>query len=328
MTIRYWLPIAALTAGLVSVVYAVAVSSIGTEPLVVASAAAPLAALGFVAIRIGRWPRPISVIGGATIGPAFAVVGGGVVFGIVFAFFSDTLFQAADFVAALVSESTGSSLVGELTAPSAMFLIAEVAIVVPATEEIGKVVGAGVWRSTTRQEAFIAGVGAGVGFAIVENLLYATQSSILGPSGEAVATLRMIGVAVHPLATAMVALGWWEWRRHRDLRSSVAHGLSGIGIHGLWNGSLAVLILVGDSYGVVGLGDFGIMTISCMTALGIIAAGGLWALTHSVASDEKASAAITATDGRVLAGWIVLATVFLIPVMMLAFAFPGIVAAS
>ncbi|NIW73800.1 MAG: PrsW family intramembrane metalloprotease, partial [Gemmatimonadetes bacterium] len=45
-----------------------------------------------------------------------------------------------------------------------------------------------------RQSAFLAGVAAGTGFAILENVLYASSSGFFGQSWQTVVVARMLGV--------------------------------------------------------------------------------------------------------------------------------------
>jgi RsiW-degrading membrane proteinase PrsW (M82 family) len=110
-------------------------------------------------------------------------------------------------------------------------------------EELTKPLGAILLARRLRgpAEAFLVGMAGGVGFAIVENMLYESAGSTLWAG---IATLRGIGGVLHPLNAGMVAVGWYgvrnglpgAWRRLVGL-----YGLA-VGAHAAWNGGLTILL--------------------------------------------------------------------------------------
>jgi hypothetical protein len=87
----------------------------------------------------------------------------------------------------------------------------------------------------------------GLGFAILENMLYEAA----GPGLWAhIALLRGIGGALHPLNAGLVAVAWYgvvhrqpgAWRRWFAL-----YGLA-VGLHALWNGGLILLLSAFGAY--------------------------------------------------------------------------------
>jgi hypothetical protein len=120
------------------------------------------------------------------------------------------------------------------------------------------------------RDALLLGAVAGAGFAVLENVLYATAGLRIW---SGILAVRALGAAVHPLGTALVTLGWHGVLRGRP--NSGRRWLSGyglaIGIHALWNGgSTLLLALAGTRF-------FGEMPPE-VDVLGVTVAGGLLAL--------------------------------------------------
>ncbi|NIS37015.1 MAG: PrsW family intramembrane metalloprotease, partial [Actinobacteria bacterium] len=69
---------------------------------------------------------------------------------------------------------------------------------------------------------------AGAGFAVVENVLYALGGAWASGPWTAILLARLPGAAVHPLASGLVVLGWWELRR--EDRSSHGVRLMALGV--------------------------------------------------------------------------------------------------
>jgi hypothetical protein len=124
------------------------------------------------------------------------------------------------------------------------------AVVAPIVEELTKPLGAILLgrRLRSPSEAFLVGMAGGVGFAVVENMLYESSGARLW---AAIATLRGVGGVLHPLNAGLVALGWYgvisgvgpgRWGRLLGL-----YGLA-VGIHALWNGGLTVLLSAAGAY--------------------------------------------------------------------------------
>ena len=195
----------------------------------------------------------------------------------------------------------------------------------PLTEELAKAAGAAVARPASRREAFLFGVAAGVGFAIVENILYASLGSAFGGPWPAIALSRSMGAAVHPLACGLVMVGWWEWRSDRRPATLVRGYLSGVGIHALWNGSLVVIGVVESVLSLGGsvAGALGPLALTYAAALGVVLCGVLGLVVAGIAEDRPAVRAPSLRDGRMLAGWTVMSATLLVPVTVLVLAFPA-----
>lgn len=291
--------------------------------LVIGSAGVPLAALLFASGRIER-PLPIAaVVGGGTIGIAIALLSHAVVFAFAYAFFFGFAEEAASLLDQLRIDPRWSSALGS---PWTILLLIEVAIVAPLTEEAGKAIGSSVFRVTDRRSAFLAGVAAGTGFAIVENVAYGLSGGFFGAPWEAIVIGRMMGAAVHPLASGLVVMGWWEWRRHRNPARLAVRFLTGAGVHAIWNGSIVALGIAATAFDTDSeFGTFTLVSLAYTAALGVVAAAFLWRVTVSVAEDRARLLSLDATDGRVVGAWIVLSASFLIPMAILILAYPGFV---
>ena len=260
-----------------------------------------------------------SLIGGATVGPVFSLLSHAAV--AAFAYFFILGFADA-FTTILDDLQTDPRLIEALEAPWVLLLLIDLAIVAPLTEEIGKAGGSLLGRPASRKSAFLAGVAAGVGFAIVENLLYVGVGSFFGGAWPEIALHRVIGVAVHPLASGLVVLGWWDWRRGEPW--ALLRGfLSGAGVHALWNGSIVALSVVEIAFDLGGVNDalttagFGFMV-----GLGAVLGGVLWMTTVAVAEDRNPIEAVDFRDARAIAAWTLLMAAVLVPATIIIVAFP------
>jgi RsiW-degrading membrane proteinase PrsW (M82 family) len=320
---RYRQALVALFVGVAAVIWGV----VGAPPssalaLFAGSAAFPIAVLLAVSGRLGADPPMGSLIGGGMIGPLVAVLSHFFVFGFAYVFFLGFA-QAA--TAILGTLRIDPALVDLAGSPWMLLLFFEMVLVAPFTEEIGKAAGAWVQRPTKRTSAFMAGVAAGVGFAIVENVVYATGGLLFGPSWVAITSARMVGAAIHPLASGLVVMGWWEWRHGRDLGLLARRFLSGVGVHALWNGSIVVVGIVGEAYGVDRLLGFGTLAIVYSAALGVVAVAALWRVSVSVAAGDERLAQFDGKDGVTIGSWVVIAASLLVPVALLFLAYPDFV---
>ncbi len=290
--------------------------------LLVAAVAGPLAVAGAVRARLGATKVPVAAFfGGVLVGPLVSLVGAAAVGAFAYAFvlgFADAGRRLLEILRA------DPRLVDVVSSPWTMLLLIELAAVAPLTEEVGKALGARLEGFAGRRDAFLAGVAAGTGFAIVENLFYAGSAAVFGGPWEAIAVGRLLGVAVHPLASGLVVVGWWEWREHRHPVRLARGFLAGAGVHALWNGSLVGLGIVelAGSFGEItrGLGAVGL---GYMAALGAVLAWALWRLAAAVAEDRVPRFELR--DVRNVAGWVLLAASMLAPVAILIFAFPDFV---
>lgn len=313
---RYWQAAAALALGLASILWSIfGGGSLAGLGLLVGAAAAPAAVLLFLAGRLDR-PIPINAaIGGGTIGVAIALVGHGLVIAFAYFFF-------LGFADAAVSVLEAFRLDPELTAiidsPWVVLAFFAMVLVAPFVEEFGKAIGARLAKIQDRRGAFLAGVAGGVGFAVVENVLYATGWGFFGDGWEEIVVARMLGAAVHALASGLVVMGWWEWKESGDFGRLLNRFLSGVGVHAFWNGSLVALMIVGEAYGDT---RYPLVTLAYAAAMGAVAAGVLWRLAASV--DRGAGqATLDSRDGKLVALWTVLAASVVVPVALLVLAFP------
>jgi RsiW-degrading membrane proteinase PrsW (M82 family) len=286
--------------------------------LLVAAAVAPLAVLGAVWGRLQQ-PFPMrALLIGAVVGPLIAIVAYPIVAGFAVTF----LFGFADSGHHLLEMLRADpKLINVLASPWVILLLIEVATVSPLTEEVGKALGALLTRPRTRPEAFLFGVAAGVGFAIVENVLYAVGAAIAGGPWPAVAVARSMGAAVHPLATGLVMLGWWEWRQGcgRLLRGY----LSGVGIHALWNGTLIVVGVIAGAIAVSGDAEaYTPIALTFTAVLGTVLAAVLWRTAGAVAGERDPFAGLSFAQAQPIAVWTLLSAALLVPIAVLVLAFP------
>jgi RsiW-degrading membrane proteinase PrsW (M82 family) len=115
-----------------------------------------------------------------------------------------------------------------------LYAIATVAIAAPIAEEFLKPLGVMILGRRVRspREAFVLGASCGVGFAILENILY--ESHPLAPGAV---VIRSIGAALHPMGAGLMALGWYGvFQRHPNAwRRLGALYLVAMMQHWLWN---------------------------------------------------------------------------------------------
>jgi RsiW-degrading membrane proteinase PrsW (M82 family) len=324
MNMRYWQALTVLGLALAVLIWAWIDNGDAAVPaLVIASAGAPGAALLFASGRLERPPPIGAMIGGGTIGVAIALASHAIVFGFAYAFF----FGFADEATSLLDRlRVDPKLTSALGSPWTVLLLIELAIVAPLTEELGKAVGSRLFHVTDRRSAFLAGVAAGTGFAIVENVFYGLSGGFLGDSWEAIVIGRMAGAAVHPLATGLVVMGWWEWRRDRNVSLLVSRFFSGVGVHAAWNGSIVVLSVAATAFDTAtNFSTHTLILLAYTAALGLVTAGFLWQVTVAVAEDQEKLMTLDASDGRVVAAWTVLAASFIVPMAVLILAYPDFV---
>ncbi len=319
---KYWQAIIVGVVGVASITWSMLGGDASLVGLFVGAGAVPVAILLAVSGRMGMSPRAGSVIGGATIGPAMAIFSHAFVFGFAYLFFFGFAEAAATAMEILRVDPTFLEVAAS---PWTVLFFIELALVAPLTEEVGKAIGASFGRPQTRAEAFMAGVAAGVGFAVVEDIMYATGGFFFTSGWEAVASVRMLSAAVHPLASGIVALGWWEWRQRRDLGLLARRFLTGVGVHAIWNGSIVALITVGEAYGIEGLLGFGSIGIAYSAGLGVVATGVLWRMALTITKDPEKVFAFDAMDIRSIGAWTIVASSLLVPIALLFLGFPSLV---
>lgn len=138
---------------------------------------------------------------------------------------------AQDLVDVIVGRPGGD----ELDARLIVVLLVTAGVLAPLTEEPAKAVSGGFARAGSRSAAFLAGATAGAGFSIVEHAFYSLPVAGYGETWVQVLLLRSASAAMHPLASGLVFLGWWEARRAGTKAPLIRGLLLGIGIHAVWN---------------------------------------------------------------------------------------------
>jgi hypothetical protein len=138
--------------------------------------------------------------------------------------------------------------------PLLIVFLLTTALAAPIPEEFAKALGLplfGRQRITTERQAFAIGLACGAGFAILENMLYeGVYAQYSGWSWGGITLLRGLGAALHPLGTALVALGWFRMR-DGGLGKLLKAYLVAVGLHTLWNGGFEVFVYL------TGLGYYG-----------------------------------------------------------------------
>jgi RsiW-degrading membrane proteinase PrsW (M82 family) len=235
---------------------------------VLAAALPPLTALGLALQRIGTlttWRRALAgVLSGSLLSTYLTILLTVAVSLLAYALLLPLREVTANLLASPDLERLFYSPVLALT-------LVEAAVVAPLVEELTKPVGAILLARRLRgpAEAFLVGMAGGVGFAIIENMLYEAAGA---QAWAGIATLRAVGGALHPLNAGLVAIGWYgvrnglpgAWRRLLGL-----YGLA-VGAHALWNGGLVLLLSDVGAYffgaetwqlDVVGVGQPGVVLV-------------------------------------------------------------------
>jgi RsiW-degrading membrane proteinase PrsW (M82 family) len=305
-----------LTAIGIAVLAALAPGDASDSALVLGVAAAPIGVLLAVRARVGPSGRePMAAVGGGLVGPVVAIATHALVGAFAYAFFLGFADAGRDLLDALRIDPRLQEL---LASPWIVLLMVDVAVVAPLTEEAGKVLGA-FWFAPPRdrREAFLAGAAAGTGFAVVENLLYAGLAAAFGGPWQAVVLARTLGTAVHPLSSALVALGVYD-RRHGDGIAALLRGYgAGVAVHALWNGSLVVLAVAATVGGTTGATE--LVQLAFSAALGAVLGAVLWIRAGRVGKEPAASVWSRAA----IAAWILLCASMLVPVAVIVLTFPS-----
>lgn len=291
--------------------------SVGLIGLILASAAVPVAVLLVVIGKLGRRVPVIALVSGGTLAigmslAGYALVGSAAYF--VLGGFAEWLVDSADGV-------LDADLAETLRRPWMILFVIELVVVAPLIEEFSKAVSARLSKPSDRASAVLAGVSAGVGFAIIENIAYATGGLFDVGGWEVVALVRMLGSAVHPVAAGLVSLGWWELRNHTEPGGSGRLMAVGIGVHALWNGAVMAVFVAsvtfsGDATPLESL----LVTMGYAGALGAIIAVGGWQALNKVAAGQLPAATADPGDAAKMSAWIVIASTMLIPAIAVVFA--------
>lgn len=297
--------------------------------LVVGAAVPPLLAVSWFTHQNAAgltWRRGlVALAGGATIGVLVALILEIIlplmVLALVLNLAEIVTAQIEDLVIALAGENIAAAV----TEPGFIFLLVQLAIIAPLAEELAKpLVTLPLVGHLSRRDAFLVGAMAGVGFAAVENVLYAGFGFYFWAG---ILVIRALGGAIHPLGSGLVALGWRGVLRNEPgawRNWLVRFGLA-VGLHALWNGgSLLVITLAGAKFfgplppeiDILGLSMAG-TTLALLIILGLAA---LWAgrsITQNVELDnlshrEPAKSDFILSD-RSVAIWAMLCLIAIVP---------------
>ncbi len=318
-TPTYWWALAVALLGLATAVWPFlserAASALG---LYVAGASMPVALLLAVSARLRLRPSALAAVGGACTGVLVALLGHGLVAALAWFALAGLAEAAVDLLDVLRVDPTLTAVAGS---PWTLVFLIDLVVVAPLTEEVGKGVGGALSGPTDRRTAFLAGVAAGTGFAIIENIVYATIHFY--GVGEQVVLARMMGVAVHPLASGLVVLGWWEFQQHRDLGLLARRFMAGAGVHALWNGSVVVLVVASEAYVLDATEVFGAVPLAYSAALGAVTAATIWWLASRLERVGRVATTLRLTDARSIAAWTLFAASAMVPVAVLLLAYPA-----
>jgi RsiW-degrading membrane proteinase PrsW (M82 family) len=280
----------------------------------------------------GIWP---SLLIGATLVPA-------VVLGL------QGLFYSAGFALVAPFAGAGSDLLDKLRADPdildlftdywAYIFIVEMAIVAPLAEETTKPLGSILRRPRTARDAFMFGAAAGTGFAIVENVLYASGWFWNLDYWLSIATARMVGAGLHAFGAAFVS--WGVFQLHRKApgswqRLGLAFGAAFVA-HGVWNGTIAVTQVLYAGRSELGVGALGNDALAWGVALQALLAGigALIAVTLLVAGKRLREGKVPLRPElladlarpRGIAAWAIVSTLLLIPSAITVLVFPELLA--
>ena len=328
-------PAAALTiATLAAIGYLLVAGDAPFVVLLVAAVGAPLAVLALaraLADPEGTSRLMPSLLIGATVVPvlvvalhaAFWAAGFGLI-----APLAEGLRELAD---ALRSDP---ELIAILSSPWAYVLLVEMAVVAPLAEETLKPLGALMRRPGSARDAFLYGAAAGAGFAAVENVLYASGWLFSFHEWLPISVLRMTGAALHPLGAGLVALGFYRLQSGGAGQLLRRYGAA-FGAHALWNGSVAVAIVLFADGAATGL-PLGGTALAWGTALTIYLGvlGGLLlaalvAVARSLGRGDDDPRLLPLGDlarPAPVGAWALASSLLMVPVAILVLLFPGFIA--
>jgi RsiW-degrading membrane proteinase PrsW (M82 family) len=331
---RFLVPGAALAATLGSIAFALFAPVDPGPFLVVAAVGPPVTALLLAAAVSGGASRSLvpSALIGAVAVPVLVLLAGGALAAVVFGLVEPLAAAGRELLDELRVDPT---LLGVLSSPWAVVLLVHLAVAAPLIEEALKPLGSLARRPQSARDAFLFGVAAGAGFAAVENLLYASGWFLWGESWLAVSLLRSVGAAVHPLGAGLVSLGVWTALRARRPGAAVASFGAAAAIHALWNGSIAVTLVLFNErdFAAGGLGGtaftWGVTLTVLLVLIGGAALAGLVGLARRVAGDgvpDRLLPRLSASGPRAIVAWASAAALLLVPAAILILEFPDFLA--
>ncbi|MBN1484768.1 MAG: PrsW family intramembrane metalloprotease [Chloroflexia bacterium] len=200
----------------------------------------------------------------------------------------------------------------------------ELAVVSPLAEEFAKPLlllpllrSGGRRPAFNPRHAFLLGAVVGAGFATTENMLYMGlgYGSFWHEFGPGIALVRAMGAAIHPLASGLVAWGWYRLfypadpvgpgesplRRFLERRPWLSRFGLAVLVHAVWNGGgLLVLGLAGGRFfgGAPEVDVFGTTLLGVLLALLALLAAAAWMALRMLSRDLLARPAGEAADGE------------------------------
>ncbi len=277
------------------------------------------------------WP---SLVIGATVVPAVVLGLQGLFFAVGFALVEPFADAGVDLLDKLRADP---GIVDLFTDFWAYVFIVELAIIAPFAEETTKPLGAILRRPRTARDAFMFGAAAGTGFAIIENILYASGWFWSFDYWLSVSTMRMLGAGLHAFGAAFVSWGVFQLRDKkagRWRRLGLAY-LIAFSAHSVWNGTIAVtqVIYAGRSeFGASALSNdalaWGVGLQAFLAAIGALIATGLLVAGKRVREGREPLRLELLTGlarRRGIAAWAILTTLLLIPSTIMVLVFPGLV---
>jgi len=307
--------------------------------LIVVAVGAPLTVFSLVRAladptREGRSPW-LSMVLGATVIPAIVLLVNGVFVAIGYNLVAPVVGPVRELWEQLRADP---DLFAALTSGWALAMIIELAVVAPLAEETTKPLAALVRRPRTARDAFLFGAAAGTGFAMIEDVLYASGWFFGSLSGWLpVAVLRMLGAGLHAFGAGLVAWGFFQLRNRepgRWRRFWVAYWVALTG-HGLWNGSVAVAVALAAARETGGLRArydayaWGVTLMVLLAMLGVIITGALLLAANRIGRGESPLRVIPLQDAGTpqgVAAWALVSSAFLIPATILILVYPNMVA--
>jgi RsiW-degrading membrane proteinase PrsW (M82 family) len=273
------------------------------------------------------WRRGLlSFAGGATVSVFIAIVLEILLPVIVLSLVFNLADTVTESIRALLRQLMSRDIADALMNRGFIYLFLQLAVIAPLAEEIAKpLVTLPLLKKLGRQEAFWVGAMAGVGFAALENIIYATSGFAIW---SGILLVRALGGALHPLGSGLVAQGWRDvLRGEKDAGTNwwKRFGMA-VAVHAAWNGGSLLVITLGGArfFGdlppeidLLGLSAAG-TTLAFLLILGITA---LWigrAYGHDtplLAAEGEASspdAQFIPTD-RAVALWAVVCLIALVP---------------
>ena len=295
--------------------------AVGFGGLVVASASVPLAVLLVATGRLDHTVPFAALVAGGTLAIALSLIG----YALLGAATYLIVGGSADWLIESGSQVLDADLMSVLRDPWMILFAIDIILLAPVVEEFAKAVSSRFSRPFDRKSALLTGVAAGIGFAIVENVAYATGGFYSSGGWETVILVRMLGSAVHPVAAGLVSLGWWEFRTSAGRGGALRLIGVGVGVHALWNGAVMAVFVSSTAFS----GDATplesvLVTVAYAGALGIIIAVGGWQALNRVANDELPAATADPTDARMMSAWVLIASTVLIPAVAVVFAMNGV----